>query len=199
MCYRHQRDNLSKKPKLEIYWKTLSLALQQQICSVCEDSAYNMTKGLTQRFLIGKSDPNDPSEDDDTAEIETIEEKSPIPDDDEDISDEGYARCMNALIGRPKEVDIGWLGLDASATNRYDLPSGDLEKFLPQSHERAWWLRKCCTKTAKFVPESEEYKKGKGVWEADESRRNALSEAKVELEQVKKADMKAKDANKPFP
>ena len=50
--------------------------------SVCEDAAYGFTKGMAQRFIIGKSDPDDRSKmicrnDVDKTEIEKVEELSP--------------------------------------------------------------------------------------------------------------------------
>jgi len=134
--------------------------------SPCKDSAYGFTLGASQRFKIGKADPNEPSkmickEDIDEAEVETPDAISPIPDKD---APEEWITHKNK---KEKEgVVDGWepprcedalkrVGLKSSEKVQY----GDVMQKLklggsdPNDHgnEYAWWMRKCCAVTAKLV------------------------------------------------
>jgi len=130
---------------LEIIWPC-----NNKYVSVCEDSAYGMTKGLVQKLIIGKSDPTNPSNmicgDHDSPEIEEkdMNKISPLPTSDvyED-QDKDYSlnKCLNvARIA----------GFLAEKGHFSELEKGVVAASLDDSNERGWWLRKCCAKSAKF-------------------------------------------------
>jgi len=163
--------------------------------SVCEDYAFNFKKGLAQKLRIGKSDPDDISKmictDDDTAEIEEDE----VPKDPEDLSQVDRMDTAAPELNKCLRVinREGWL---KNAKNTFDLPYGEVAKSLPLSNERAWWSRKCCSVSAKFVEESEEYKKEKAEWFVEVARKKALAEAHIQLEEAESAVRAAVAAKK---
>jgi len=180
----------SKNPNLSNLLENL-WPCDNDYVSVCEDSAYGMTKGLAQRLIIGKSDdPSDPSKmtcrDDDTAEIDTTEMNalSPIPKEDVFKPTEKYNQdhCMS-VINRG-----GWL---TDAKKNYELPFGKVAESLHLSHERAWWLRKCCARTAKFVDENDADRNEREAWEVEEKRKKDLATAEAALVEALAAENQA--------
>jgi len=152
--------------------------------SVCEDSAFDFKKGAAQQFRIGKSDPEDPSKmicmpiDHDTAEIEVSE----VPEHPHDIPEEDVFKpteeynvdhCMRVLYRG------GWLEANS---NNYGLNFGEVAQDLPDSNEQAWWLRKCCARTAKFLVETEDEKVERLAYETEVKRKLDLAEANEFLE-----------------
>lgn len=132
----------------------------------CEDSVYDMTKGLAQRFLIGRSiDPeSDPNtmeckiEPEENAEIkeEDIIELPPMPADDvylEETRDKYKSKCEHeANMWTDKPV---W-------KNEYEMimKPDIVAQALEYSDDFAWYLRKCCARSARIGlnPETEEAK-----------------------------------------
>merc|ERR1712200_372205 len=100
--------------------------------SVCEDSNYGMTKGLAQTLMIGQQNVDDPTKMDckdlDKAEITMAELLA-------DPGDEYKKWKSNKKI---------WSTEDTLAMAR-----GVLMQPLKDSSEWAWFLRKCCAKSAK--------------------------------------------------
>merc|ERR1719186_2230721 len=141
-----RENNANVHNLLEIIWPC-----NNKYISVCEDSAYGMTKGLTQKFLIGKSDPANPDpnhmicEDIDTSEIEEEEmnELSPLPTN--DVYDVDKAWSLDKCLKVTKEG-----GFLTKKETFSDLISGVVATSLVDSNEYGWWLRKCCAKSAKF-------------------------------------------------
>ena len=95
--------------------------------------------------MIGKARAADPSQmtclaDVDTPELTDVATLSPLPT--EDVSLPGKERdfskkCKKTIAKSfKKKVD--------------DLAVGEIAGYLGNSNEYAWWLRKCCAKTAKF-------------------------------------------------
>jgi len=130
---------------LEIIWPC-----NNKYVGVCEDSAYGMTKGLAQKFLIGKSDPANPSSmicgDIDSPEIgeEGVYELSPLPNN--DVLDD-----QDAAYSLKKCLDVTKKGEFLSENETFsDLIAGVVANSLVDSNEYGWWLRKCCATSAKF-------------------------------------------------
>jgi len=119
--------------------------------SVCEDSAYGMTKGLTEKLRIGKHDPDSPADmvckdDIDKPEIDEdeMQKLSPVPTEDVSIPkyvDWNKEKCLK--VAREGEFLT-------SKQKLGDLEEGQVAKSLVDSNEYGWWLRKCCAKSAKF-------------------------------------------------
>jgi len=113
--------------------------------TVCKDAAYSFTKGLAQIMNIAKADPNNPekmicSRTLDTAEINT---PSPIttPSTTLDVT-QAPGKCEKVLMKN------GW-----GSSNQ--LLPGVVQQSLgndsdDMGNEAAWYLRRCCAKTAKF-------------------------------------------------
>lgn len=116
----------------------------------CKDDAYGGKLQLAQTLKIGKADPDDPQkmicqDNIDTAEIPETDVPALAPTPNQDVSTD-QKRCLKTIKkkqiwGKPK-----------------NLKTGDVEKLLNPSgdandhgDEYAWWLRKCCAKTAKFT------------------------------------------------
>ena len=141
--------------------------------SVCEDAAYGFTKGMAQRFIIGKSDPDDRSKmicrnDIDKTEIEKVEELSPVPSEDDSFArlswegifkDEGFSskypsgqdKCYKT-IQKGGSMGYGWVkdGIRLSGIKKGKFYPEVIRNSLKDSNEFAWWLRKCCASTAKL-------------------------------------------------
>ena len=142
--------------------------------SVCEDSNYGMTKGLAQTLMIGQQNVDDPTKMDckdlDKAEI-TMAELLADPGDDykNDQSDLAFAQqqvCQEAAA-KPGWVDkkppsLKKLGSNPKEYNKWKsnkkiwstedtlaMARGVLMQPLKDSSEWAWFLRKCCAKSAK--------------------------------------------------
>ena len=117
--------------------------------SVCEDSAHGMTKGAAQKLTIGRSVEGKPYKmeclkDVDTPEV-AMKDLSPLPTDDVSLDENrawNKAKCQRAT------QDGGFLTRQQSFD---DLATGEVAKLLGESNEHAWWLRKCCAKSAKFL------------------------------------------------
>ena len=96
--------------------------------------------------MIGKATAADPSQmtclaDVDTPELTDVATLSPLPTEDVSLpgKEEGFfKKCQMTIakITKKKKVD--------------DLAVGEIAGYLGNSNEYAWWLRKCCAKTAKF-------------------------------------------------
>jgi len=128
---------------LEIIWPC-----NNHYISVCEDSAHGMTKGLAQQLIIGKSMPEQPSKmiclsGVDTAEV-GMTPVSSLPADDV-YKEENKAWNQENCLKKTRKG--GWL--EAEDTFE-ELETGEVAKSLEDSNEYAWWLRKCCAKSAKF-------------------------------------------------
>jgi len=144
---KEQEDIKALRPNLYNLYKKLWPCNNRYI-SICEDSAHGMTKGLAQKLIIGKSDASDPSrmiclEEADKAEVEE-QPVSSLPQD--DVYEDDYREWYSDKCARVLKIG-GWIPkgkLDA-------LQAGVVAQSLQYSNERAWWLRKCCAKTAKFV------------------------------------------------
>jgi len=158
--------------------------------SECEDDAYGMTKGLAESLIIGRSDHEVPStmtceDQDDTADIDEMNMISDIP-----IENE-----LNPVIDResldkypclPVLHAGGWISNDPYGWMRNDHTYEDAEyhgvddrtnfgliygtrpdQSLSHGNEMAWWLRKCCAKTAMFIEPTAEYIKEGSLWLAE--------------------------------
>lgn len=115
----------------------------------CKDDAYGGKLQLAQTLKIGKAHPTDPQqmichEDLDNAEIPQSDVPALASTPTQDVCTD-QKRCLKTIRvkgvwGSPKKIK-----------------TGDVEKLLNPSggnndhgDEYAWWLRKCCAKTAKF-------------------------------------------------
>lgn len=117
----------------------------------CKDDAYGGKLQLAQTLKIGKADPTDPQkmvchEDLDKAEIPETDVPALAPTPTQDVSTE-QKRCLKTI--KKKKI---W------GKKPTQLKTGDVEQLLNPSgdandhgDEYAWWLRKCCAKTAKFT------------------------------------------------
>ena len=100
--------------------------------------------------MIGKATEADPSQmtclvDVDTPELTDVAPLSPVPT--EDVSLPGkekvfLKKCQKTIKKSFKKRET-------------DLVAGEIAGYLGHSNEYAWWLRKCCAKTAKFVEAQE--------------------------------------------
>merc|ERR1719239_1028127 len=113
--------------------------------SVCEDAAHGFTKGLAQQLVIGKSSEVDITQmtclpDMDTPELTDVAPLSPLPTEDVNLPsmEKVFLKKCQKTINR---------AFEKKAT---DLETGEIAGYLGHSNEYAWWLRKCCAKTAKF-------------------------------------------------
>ena len=122
-----------------------------QYLSNCEDSAHGMTKGLAQTFIMGKSSSEDPAkmtclDNVDKPEVEAADALSDLPTEDV-VEEEEYAEFYQKKCKKVLKAG-GWI---EAARPLENLKPGEVASTLQYSDERAWWLRKCCAKTAKFV------------------------------------------------
>ena len=109
-----------------------------------QDAAYNFTKGLAQTMNIGKADPSNPEKMicDKTLDKRERNEPDPImyPKKDENPN----TKKCNDVIKKGEWDD-----------EQANLQKGVIEKSLgddlnDMGNEDAWYLRRCCAKTAKF-------------------------------------------------
>ena len=101
--------------------------------------------GLAQQLVIGKSSEADITKmtclpDVDTPELTDVAPLSPLPA--EDVNLPGMEKvflkkCQKTINKAFEKKDTG-------------LETGEIAGYLGHSNEYAWWLRKCCAKTAKF-------------------------------------------------
>ena len=146
--------------------------------SECEDSAYGMTKGISQRLIIGKSNPTDQSSmtcnDHDTPDIEEVSNISEVPSEDilkDDLTQKSHFQypCLGVIS------DEGWVSnkpftdshMGLYRRNNYlliDGPRINLNDLPEDKKDAAWWLRKCCAQRAMFREPTEEYKLEGRLW-----------------------------------
>jgi len=117
----------------------------------CKDDAYGSKLQLAQTLKIGKADPSNPQkmichDDLDKAEVSKNGVPAEAPTTPEDVctTPKKCSKTINdkkEVWGKAKKIKTGdveqWLN-----------PSG---KASDHGSEHAWWLRKCCAKTAKFA------------------------------------------------
>jgi len=141
--------------------------------SVCEDAAYGFTKGMAQRFVIGKSDPNDRSkticrDDIDKPDIEEdqIQKLSPVPSEDESFArldwegiykEDGFTRYQSGqdkcfkTIQKGGNMGYGWVKTNTKlgGIEKGNFYPEAIKDSLKDSNEFAWWHRE-----GKFLPGS---------------------------------------------
>lgn len=155
---------------------------------VCEDSVRGMTLGLAQRFKIGKSiDPANPNKMECVYEKEAeIEEAkvTPLP----ELPTEDVYYGDNKIASQDKcqkqAVNTNLLTTDKQkwttddTGERQELRLGKLFQPLADSHEYAWYLRKCCAKSARtaLLPESDEEKAKREEKEAKQRGNNIFDD-----------------------
>jgi len=117
----------------------------------CKDDAFGGKLQLAQTLKIGKVDPNDPRkmicrEDLDTPEVSEndVPAVDPTPTHDKCTSEE----WCNKTINDKKEVWGKVDQLKMGSVEQLLNPSGDANDH---GSEHAWWLKKCCAKSAKFT------------------------------------------------
>jgi hypothetical protein len=125
----------------------------------CEDSAYNFTKGLNQQLKIGRSnDASNPNIMTCTQEEPTnidLQDLSPLPEEDntEAYSDKvkNWAQYKCSRMAKTG----GWLKQKNDLKGLEKLSIGEVAQNLELGDESAWWLRKCCSISAKFFVKGE--------------------------------------------
>ena len=148
--------------------------------SECEDDAYGMTKGLAESLIIGRSDHEVPStmtceDQDDTADIDEMNMISDIPiENNLNVIEREWGRDIYPCL--PVLHAGGWISNDPyedAEYGLYDRTNFGLiygtrpDQSLSHGNEMAWWLRKCCAKTAMFIEPTAEYIKEGSLWLAE--------------------------------
>jgi len=135
--------------------------------SVCEDFAHGWTKGLNQKLIIGKSDPDDLSKmicdaDLDVPEIDEVLPLASVPagnavfgttthykTEKRNAYADAEDKCLQVLERGPAEKKgPKGLWITTNEAGEKVLNFNALRSSLGDSTERAWWLRKCCATTA---------------------------------------------------
>lgn len=167
---RQNRENLAENNENMLNLLNIIWPCKNNYISVCEDSVHNMTKGLGQKLLIGRSvDESDPNkmecEPEKNAEIkqEDIMDLPSVPDDDvyeKETKTESQGKCQRMA------ANWGWQTKNAKWKNvdEMNMKPDVLSQPLKDGNEYAWYLRKCCAKSA-GVGLKTETEKAKKEWE----------------------------------